>query len=101
VDIPEVLRWKGRALLGLDRLEQAQQILQEARVRAESTGSNLHLWPVLADLARVNAKLGDADQAEADRREARRVAGQLADSLDEIGLRETFLGQARIRDLMD
>jgi hypothetical protein len=49
----------------------------------------------------VHAKLGHAGQAEADRREARRVAGLIADSLEEIGLRESFLSQARVRALMD
>jgi tetratricopeptide (TPR) repeat protein len=100
VDVPEVLRWKALALLGLEHLDEAKQVLTEARARAEATSSNLHLWPILADLAEVNSKLGNSNEAEANRQAARGIVAQIADSLREIGLRESFLNQPRVRALM-
>ncbi len=97
VDIPEVLRWKAGALFGLQRVKEAHQVLIDACSRAQATGSNLHLWPILVDLALVNEKLGRSDDAAANRRTARAVVEQIADSLIEVGLRETFLNQPRLK----
>lgn len=99
IDIPEVLRWKGVALFALGQLDRAQQVLSEARSLAESSHSNLHLWLILANLAEVNAKLGNREEAEANRMQARSIVEQIADSLVEVELRETFLEQPRVRAL--
>ena len=100
VDVPELLRWKGVALLGLHRLEEAQQVLTEARTRAEATNSNLYLWLILADLADVNAKLGNHEEAEANRGQARKIVALIAESLVEVGLRDSFLEQPWVQALM-
>ncbi len=100
VDVPEVLRWKGRALLGLDRLEEAHRVLMQACALAEASGSNLHLWPILADLADVNSRLGNSKEAEANRETAHDIAEGIAESLRPLGLRESFLDQPRVRALM-
>ncbi|MEW6400306.1 MAG: adenylate/guanylate cyclase domain-containing protein [Chloroflexota bacterium] len=99
VDIPEVLRWKGLALFGLKRHEEAHQVLAEARSRAEDSDSNLHLWPILAGLADVNSKLGNQSEADANREQARRVIAEIAESLHEVGLRDSFLNQPRVQSL--
>jgi tetratricopeptide (TPR) repeat protein len=100
VDIPEVLRWQGLAYQRLDRLDEAYQRLTRARSLAQGTGSNLHLWAILANLAEVDAKLGRHEQANANLEQARKIVEQIADSLTEVGLRETFLGQPRVRVLL-
>ena len=100
VDIPEVLRWKGKALHRLGRLDEALQVLLQAHALAQGSGCDLHLWPILADLAELHAQLGDPEVAQADRAEAKRIVEQIADSLREIGLRESFLSQPRVRKLM-
>jgi class 3 adenylate cyclase/tetratricopeptide (TPR) repeat protein len=100
VDIPDVLRWKGKALCGLERLDEAHQVLTEACSLAEASGCNLHLWPALADLADVNSKLGNHKEAEANRAAACRIAEQIAESLQEVGLSESFLNQPRVKELM-
>ena len=99
VDLPEVLRWKGIALFALGRFEDAQHTLTEARSLAEKSNSNLHLWLILAGLAEVNSKLGDHKQAEDDWENARKIVKQIAESLREIGLQESFLEQPRVRAL--
>jgi tetratricopeptide (TPR) repeat protein len=100
VDIPEVLRWKGVALFALGRLDEAHQVLSEARSLAEWTNSNLHLWLILVELAEVNSKLGNQKEADLNRGQARKIVEQIAESLREVGLRESFLEQPRVRALI-
>jgi tetratricopeptide (TPR) repeat protein len=100
VDIPDVLRWKGIALGGLGRLDEALQTLTQAGSLAKGMGANLYVWLILADLADVHGRLGKAQEAESNRAEARQILGQIADSLHEIGLRDSFLNQPRVRGLM-
>ncbi|MCI0550561.1 MAG: tetratricopeptide repeat protein, partial [Anaerolineae bacterium] len=100
VDIPDVLRWKGLALIGLNRLDEALHTLTEACSLARETDSNLHLWVILANLAEVQSKLGNVKDAEDSLEEGRRIVQQVAESLREIGLSETFLNQPRVKKLM-
>lgn len=100
IDLPEVLRWKGNTLSALGQHREAYQVLAEARALAEGSIANLHLWRILAGQAAVEAKLGKEQVAQATREQARNIAGQIADSLVEIGLRETFLEQAELRKLL-
>jgi predicted ATPase/class 3 adenylate cyclase len=100
VDIPDVLRWKGLALLGLNRLDEALHVLTQACSLARETDSTLHLWAILANLADVQSKLGDDDEAETNRAEARKLVEHIAESLSEVGLTESFLTQPRVQKLM-
>jgi hypothetical protein len=67
---------------------------------AQVSGSNLHLWVILAGLAEVNSRLGRHQEAEANRESARRIMEQITESLHEVGLRESFLSQPRVQALM-
>ena len=100
VDIPDVLRWKGIALLGLNRLDEALHVLTEACSRARSLGANPQLWLILSSLADVNSRLGNEEEAESNRAEARKIVEQIAESLREVGLRDSFLSQPRVRKVM-
>jgi tetratricopeptide (TPR) repeat protein len=100
VDIPDALHWKAKALYGLGRNEEALQVLEEARARADASGCGLHLWPILTDLAGLHSKLGNHLEAQANREAARRIAEQIAGSLREVGLTESFLNQPRVQTLM-
>ena len=100
VDIPEVLRWKGIALLELNRLDEAHRVLTQACSLAKNSGSNPQLWLILASLADVNMKLGNDKEAESNLEEARTIIEQIAKSLREIGLAESFLNQPRVKTLM-
>jgi predicted ATPase len=99
VDVPEALRWKGKALLGLGRIEEALHCLTEACSRAEGTKSYLYLWAILADLAELQAGLDRLPEAKRNQEKARKIIGGIADSLREVGLADQFLGQARVRKL--
>jgi predicted ATPase/class 3 adenylate cyclase len=100
VDIPEVLRWKGLSLIGLHRSEEALRILTEASSLAKETDTYLYLWLILMDLADIQSRLGNQQEAENSLVEARRVAGQVAESLQEVGLTKSFLSQPRVKKLM-
>ena len=100
VDIPEVMRWKASALRELGHIDQAHQVLTAACLLARESGSNLHLWLILAELAELDAKLGNQAAAGANRGEARIIVEQIADSVREVGLRDSFLNQPRMRKLM-
>jgi len=100
VDIPEVLCWKGNALIGLGQLDEAHQVLTEACSLAKRLDAKPQLWTSLADLATVNSKLGRHQEAEANQKAACAIIQQIAESLHEVGLHESFLNQPRVQDLI-
>lgn len=100
LDVPDVLRCKGLVLIELDRYEEALDILTEACSLANGIGADLQLWLSLASLANVHEKLGNLKEAGSKRKEARRIVEQIAESLHEIGLAESFLNQPRVKELM-
>lgn len=100
VDVPEALRWKGLALVGLNRLDEAHRILMEAGSLAEQQGAILHVLSISIDLAEVETKLGLDEKAKGNLEKARKIAKQMAESLREIGLHDSFLNQPRIQKLM-
>jgi len=99
VDVPEVLHWKGNALFGLGRFDEAYQILTHACSLAGETDSNLYLWTILTDLAGVQLKLGNQKEAEENLAKARRIVEQIAESLHEVGFTESFLNLPRVKAL--
>ena len=100
VDCPAVLQCRGIALRGLGRMEEALQTFTEACLLARQTDSNLHLWVILSDLARAQADLGYEREARESLDEARGIVAGIADSLQEIGLRDSFLSRHPVRALM-
>jgi len=100
VDIPEALRWKANALIGLGKFDKAHRILTEAHSLAKGLDAKPQLWPILASLQIVNSKLGKDKEAATNREEARAIIQQIADSLHEIRLSESFLNQPRIQNMM-
>ena len=100
VDVPEALRWKGITLIGLDRYDEAHQVLTEACSLADEMCANLQLWLILANLAELNEVLGKPEEARKNRGKARKIVEGIAQSLHEIGLRDSFLEQPQVRKLM-
>jgi pentatricopeptide repeat protein len=100
VDVPEVLHWKGNALFGLRRFDEAHQVLTEACSLAKQSNSNLHLWAVLMDLAKVQSELRNQKEAENSLAECRKILQQVAVSLHEVGHTQSFLDQPRVKKLM-
>lgn len=100
LDVPDVLRWKGLVLTKLDRDEEALRVLTEACSRANGIGANLQLWLSYSALAELYLKLGREKEAGNSLAEGSKIARQLAESLREIGLAESFLDQPQVKKLM-
>lgn len=100
LDVPDVLRWKGLVLTKLGRDEEALRVLTEACSRANGIGANLQLWLSYSALAELYLKLGREKEAGNSLAEGSKIARQLAESLREIGLAESFLNQPQVKKLM-
>jgi hypothetical protein len=98
--IPEVLQHKARALIGLNRLDEAHQILTQACSLAEAMGSKHHLWSIYLDLADVNTGPDQSEQANAYQKKARVIVEEIASGLVELGISQSFLKQPRVRELI-
>ncbi|HYX80136.1 MAG TPA: hypothetical protein VE976_05950, partial [Actinomycetota bacterium] len=80
----DVLLAQGRALAAAGRTEEAEAAFRDARAEAERLGRRLLLWEILAELAEIT---GD----EAARKEARALVHEIADTVEDEGLRRSFL----------
>jgi len=101
VDVPDVLRWKGIALMGLGRNDEALHTLTSACALAKESDSNFNLWLALASLADVNSILGNHKEANINKADAQKMIRGIAESLHEVGLRDSFFDQPRIQNLMN
>jgi len=100
VDVPDVLRWKGIALLGLDRSDEALHMLTEACSLARGMNSKPQLLSILLSLADVNVKLGNNKESKLHLKEARTLIEQISESLREVGLAESFLKQPQVQKVI-
>jgi tetratricopeptide (TPR) repeat protein len=99
INNPEILYRKADALIGLDKLDEALQTLTEACSLAEKLDAKHHLWTILASLANVSAKLGNQQQADDYRKQAREVVDFIAEGLARIDLKESFMQQPHVMKL--
>ena len=115
VFLPDLLHSKGRALLGLGRVEEAHQALLEALAIARQQTSRRSLWLILYDLAQLSATsrksaAGEASsgenlqeinpQAEAYLKEAREVVGYIAAHISDEKLRTSFLNLPEVHGII-
>jgi tetratricopeptide (TPR) repeat protein len=91
---------RGDALMALGRFDEANQTLARAGTLARQQGSEQNLWIILASLARLHSTLGNVEEAKSNRAEARQIVEEIAEQLREIGLRELFLSQPRVEELL-
>ncbi len=99
--VPDLLCYLGQALLAQGRDEEARAALASARQAAEKIGARGALWPILAGLAEVAARAGDAAGAEGLRAEATATVDYIAGHAGSDELRASFLAQPRVRALLD
>jgi class 3 adenylate cyclase/tetratricopeptide (TPR) repeat protein len=86
--LPDLLNQKARALLGLERRDEAIRTLQDALVEARRQTSRRILWAVLVDLAEIEP---DEAAAASHRAEAREVIEYILAHSTNQRLRESFL----------
>jgi len=92
--MPDMLNQKARALIGLEQVEQAYDILIEALALARQQKSRRSLWAVLVDLADLEKEPQSADEM---REEARGIIAFIGDHISDHGLKEKFLNLPRVQ----
>ena len=97
--VPQALLVQGTALAAMGRGADAERVLREARSEAEVLGCRRVLWEILRELSRVLASSGDPTEAAGARAEAARLVRQIAESIDDPGLRTSFLGRPDVHAL--
>ena len=96
----DALLLKAKALLALDRPEEANEILDEACHEAEALSTLPALWQILDSQADTLERLGHPDQAASKRDQAGAILATLADSIVEGADRATFLNLPDVRRLL-
>jgi tetratricopeptide (TPR) repeat protein len=86
---------RARADLGASRV-----LLEAAAEVARAMGARRREWPVLAELAQVEAALGNASRAQALNRQCAGVIEDVTRRIDDPGLRESFLARTEVRAVL-
>jgi class 3 adenylate cyclase/tetratricopeptide (TPR) repeat protein len=92
---------KARASMGLDLHEESLHIVSEARSEAEEQGSRPILWKILLALADLEEQLGNLEKALAYHDQARAKAMEIAESINHMEHRSSFLKLPAVRKLVD
>jgi tetratricopeptide (TPR) repeat protein len=90
---------KGEALGATGQTEQAGSLLQAAIENARATGERFLLWRLHASLGRLYRAADRQPDAEAEFGKARKLVGELADTVPEGEMRDSFLRRAH--DMVD
>jgi hypothetical protein len=88
-------------LLALEETEQARQVLREARSVAEETGARRFLWQILADLAEIEALLGNVSEVESMRGRTREIVAYIAEHTGSANLPASFLALPEVRAVLN
>ena len=99
--MPPALTIQGRALLAGGRVEAAEERLRSAQAEAAAIGSQRMLWQILAALAEVETRRGNAERAGRLRRQAQEITKHIADHAPTAVLRTSFLARPAVRALMN
>jgi len=96
----EILIHKADALIGLGHPDKAIQTLTEACSFAEKLDAKYRLWVALSRLSDINSQLGKHKEADLYRKQAREIVDFIAERLEKIGLKDSFLNEPRVRRLV-
>jgi tetratricopeptide (TPR) repeat protein len=88
---------KAEALLALGEMEEPETLLQAAIENAGATGERFLLWRLHASLGRLHCTLGRQSEAEKQFATARALIGELADTIPDGKLRDSFSQRAHER----
>jgi predicted ATPase len=97
-EIPRTLYFHSQALLGLGQDEAARSRLQEARAEAEAIGSRWMLWQISFVLSQLET---DPIEAKHLRRQAGEMIEYIADHIDDLELRTSFLDLPHVRVIFE
>jgi DNA-binding SARP family transcriptional activator/tetratricopeptide (TPR) repeat protein len=96
-NLAEELWLRGRVQMALGEIEEAKEILLEAKTIAEEKEERIYLWQILAALGDLDEMCGGAAEAEKWRVQACEIIQYIADRAgDEEDLRASFLAQPEV-----
>ncbi len=85
---------KGEALTALGHTEEAHTLLQAAAENAQATGERFLLWRIHTSMGRLYRAMDRQSEAEEQLSTARKLVDELADTLPDEELRNSFLQRA-------
>ena len=97
--LPEALLIQGQAFGAMDKLNQAGDVLQDARSVATEIGQRRVLWQILAALAEFEERQGNSSKARTYRHEARKVIDTIAEHCGSQ-LRPSFLSMPAVQAVL-
>jgi hypothetical protein len=92
-----MLEVRGRALIQLEKWEEARQTLEECLALAQAIGSARLEWQIRLDLSIVDRRLGDTESAQVHAARAKQIVDFIAEHAGSAELKQSFLGLARVR----
>jgi len=92
--IPHLLALKGQALIALMRLEEAAEVLEEAKLGAELRQALSILWRIHRLSGQVYHLLKRDDAVRNEWKAAREIITKLAGTIDQLSLRDHFVQAA-------
>jgi DNA-binding NarL/FixJ family response regulator len=92
--LPRLARSRALALAGLDRYVEAEGLLQQAAEACFEQGRRSLLWRLHCDLAGLRLAVGDPAGARPHTERAVSLIDELASTMDETSLRDTYRSQA-------
>ncbi len=98
--LADALRLQGQVLLAEGQVEEARQVLLEAREAAVASDSRLALWPILDALADLEAAQGDIGKCEVLRREVNEILTFFAQDMGDPARSSAFLSSPRVRGVL-
>jgi hypothetical protein len=87
-------------LLAAGQADDARAALEDARQEADSLGSRRALWPILADIARLEAGRGNEPAALELRRQAAEIIDTIAEHAGSAELASSFVNQPEVQAVL-
>jgi tetratricopeptide (TPR) repeat protein len=98
--LPESLYLRGMALLGLDRLHEAFETLDEANSLAAELNTSLIHWQILASLSLIENQRGNLDKAKSLQQHAQGIVTYIADHCGRDEYRDIFMSRPDVQALI-
>jgi len=98
--LPYFLYYKGLALKGSGRLEEAREVLNQARETAASISVRWPWWRSLASLAEISELTGQADEANRYWQSAREILGFIHDHAGTPEMQRQFMDMPAVQQIL-
>lgn len=92
---------KGKALAGQGRRDAARETWTRALAEAETIGTRIRAWPILAALSQLEAECGHKTAAAEWNRRARQTIEYILGHIEQPALREAFCRLPDVRAVLD